>query len=144
MELEQMRFAHKFEFTFNIDPEINTKQVKIPSMLFQPYLENSIWHGILPMDKKGQLDVKITKEEGNSIKISIFDNGIGIETSLKMKDDTPRDHISVGMEITKNRLALYQQSNNSHASVVGPYEIKEDGITIGTQVELFLPMLDPE
>ena len=144
MELEQMRFAHKFEFTFNIDPEINTKQVKIPSMLFQPYLENSIWHGILPMDKKGQLDVKITKEEGNSIKISIFDNGIGIETSLKMKDDTPRDHISVGMEITKNRLALYQQSNNSHASVVGPYEIKEDGKTIGTQVELFLPMLDPE
>jgi len=144
MELEQMRFSHKFEFTFDIDPEIKTKQIKIPSMLFQPYLENSIWHGILPMDKKGQLDVKITKEEGNSIKISIFDNGIGIETSMSMKDNTPRDHISVGMEITKNRLALYQQSSNSPASVVGPFEIKKDGHTIGTQVELFLPMLDTE
>jgi hypothetical protein len=144
MELEQMRFSHKFEFTFDIDPEIKTKQIKIPSMLFQPYLENSIWHGILPMDKKGQLDVKITKEEGNSIKISIFDNGIGIETSMSMKDNTPRDHISVGMEITKNRLALYQQSSNSPASVVGPFEIKKDGHTIGTQVELFLPMLDSE
>jgi ligand-binding sensor domain-containing protein/two-component sensor histidine kinase len=144
MELEQMRFAHKFEFHFDVDPDINTRLINIPSMLFQPYLENSIWHGILPMETKGQIDVSIRRADENSISIVIFDNGIGIDTSMKLKDEKPKDHISVGMEITKNRLALYKQLSQSNASVTGPFEVQKDGKTIGTKVELTLPMLTQE
>ena len=145
MELEQMRFANKFEFSFDVDKNINTRDIQIPSMLFQPYLENSIWHGILPMDHMGNIAVKICSLENDSIKISIFDNGIGIETSIQQKNQQPKDHISVGMEITKNRLALYQQINKKEASVLGPFEVKKNGKTIGTQVELILPLLnDPQ
>lgn len=141
MELEQMRFSHKFDFEFKVDKSINTREIKIPSMLFQPYLENSIWHGILPMENHGQIEVEVSSKEENSISIKIFDNGIGIDTSLKHKTEN-QDHISVGMEITKNRLALYEQLSKQEASVIGPYEIQEKGVTIGTQVELILPRLN--
>lgn len=142
MELEQMRFSDKFTFSFEVDPTIITREINIPSMLFQPYLENSIWHGILPMEQLGKIEVSICAVNSNSIKISIFDNGIGIDTSMKQKGEQPNDHISVGMQITKNRLELYQQINNKEASVVGPFEVKENGITIGTKVELILPLLE--
>lgn len=141
MELEQMRFSHKFEFSFQIDKTINTRDTFIPSMLFQPYLENSIWHGVLPMKQQGQIDITINKIDKDSISIKIVDNGIGIETSRKSKEDKPEDHISAGMEITKNRLALYQQINKINATVNGPFEINKDGISVGTQVELVLPLL---
>lgn len=141
MELEQMRFAHKFDFAFNVDKGINTREINIPSMLFQPYLENSIWHGILPMDIHGQIKVDISNVEDDCISIKIFDNGIGIDTSMKHKIEN-QDHISVGMDITKNRLALFEQLSNKKASVKGPYEILEGGKTIGTQVELILPRLN--
>lgn len=144
MELEQMRFAHKFEFSFHVDKGINTREISIPSMLFQPYLENSIWHGILPMESKGQIDVSIKLIDQGNLSIQIFDNGIGIDTSMKLKDEKPKDHISVGMEITKSRLALYSQIKESEASVTGPYELKKEGQTIGTQVELRLPLLRSE
>ena len=134
--------TEKFTFSFTVDSSINTREINIPSMLFQPYLENSIWHGILPMDQMGKIEVKICTVNRNSLKISIFDNGIGFETSIIQKNEQPNDHISVGMQITKNRLALYQQISNKEASVLGPYEVKENGITIGTQVELILPLLE--
>jgi len=142
MELEQMRFSDKFVFSFEVDPSIITRDINIPSMLFQPYLENSIWHGILPMKELGKIEVSICAVNSDTIKISIFDNGIGIDTSLKQKNEQPNDHISVGMQITKNRLALYQQISKKEASVNGPFEVKENGITIGTKVELILPLLE--
>lgn len=144
MELEQMRFGDKFDFNFTINTKLNTRQIKIPSMLFQPYLENSIWHGILPMQDKGQIDVTIDPLEDDIISIKIFDNGIGIDTSRKQKNENPKDHISVGMEITKNRLDLYRQISKKNASVIGPIEIQKEGKTIGTQVELILPLLNGE
>lgn len=142
MELEQMRFGDKFNFNFTINKALNTRQIKIPSMLFQPYLENSIWHGILPMQDMGHIDVTIDPLNEDSISIKIFDNGIGIDTSMKQKNENPKDHISVGMEITKNRLNLYRQISKKQASVVGPLEIQKEGKTIGTQVELILPLLN--
>jgi nitrate/nitrite-specific signal transduction histidine kinase len=96
------------------------------------------------MEGEGRVDVHISEINEESIKISIFDNGIGIDTSMRIKGEQPRDHISVGMEITKNRLALYQQLSKSTATVLGPFEVKEDGKTIGTMVELTLPKLSQE
>ena len=137
-----MRFSDKFTFSFDVDPTITTRDINIPSMLFQPYVENSIWHGILPMEQPGKIEVSISAVNSDSIKISIFDNGIGIDTSMKQKGEQPNDHISVGMQITKNRLELYQQINNKEASVIGPFEVKENGNTIGTKVEFILPLLE--
>jgi len=105
LKLEQMRFQDKFDFKIDIDESLRFSSVKIPSMLLQPYIENSIWHGILPANKHGEILVKVFKENDQLI-ITIRDNGIGIETSLNEKKDKKQLHISKGMELTKGRINL--------------------------------------
>ncbi len=52
MELERVRFSNKFDFNINIEPEIDVERTYIPPMLIQPYVENSILHGITKKQKK--------------------------------------------------------------------------------------------
>ena len=53
LELEMIRFKDKFEYEINIDEEIDTLLYKVPTMLIQPYVENSICHGLMPGESKG-------------------------------------------------------------------------------------------
>ena len=144
LELEQMRFKDEFDYQINVDSSINTHQVKIPSMLFQPYLENSVWHGLLPMKKMGHILITISKNGNSAIKIKIADNGIGVNTSLGEKIKNKQDHVSKGIEITQSRIKLFKQISKKDASVEGPMEIIENSITKGTVVILRLPLLDNE
>lgn len=144
LSLENMRFKNKFEYELFIDEEIDTEGVKIPPMLLQPYVENSIWHGILPMDHPGIIWIKITPVGDSIVKISIRDNGIGIKTSLKSKEGTQGDHISRGIEITSGRLAILKKLTNENLRIEGPNEIyNEDGQVAGTEVVLFIPQVEP-
>ncbi|RLD27423.1 MAG: hypothetical protein DRI54_01115 [Bacteroidetes bacterium] len=141
MGLEQMRFKDRFDFNFIIDKDIDLLRTKVPSMLFQPYLENSIWHGILPMKHKGNIDIKIIKSDDENLRIEIVDNGIGIRTSLGEKVKKKSDHISKGMDITKARIELFKQIGKNNAKIIGPEELTKDSKPTGTRVELILPLL---
>ncbi len=142
MGLEQMRFKDRFDYNFIIDKNIDLLRTKVPSMLFQPYLENSIWHGILPMKHKGCINIKIIKLDDDNLRIEIVDNGIGIRTSLGEKVKKKTDHISKGMDITKARIELFKQIGKNNAKIIGPEELNKDGKPIGTRVELVLPLLE--
>lgn len=139
--LEQMRFKNRFSYEFRIDHEVNIRKTKIPAMLFQPYLENSIWHGILPMKTKGHIDININKTGASQLQIDIIDNGIGLRASRAGKTEQKSDHISKGMDITRARMALFKKIENSQAYVVGPVEIEKNGHSAGTRVELHLPLI---
>ncbi|MBC7865118.1 MAG: hypothetical protein IAF38_19240, partial [Bacteroidia bacterium] len=140
MELEHMRFENKFGYHINIEGDIDTDSIEIPPMLLQPYIENSIWHGILPMQKPGTITITV-KEVGDTIMFSIEDNGIGIEASLEKKRQKGALHISRGMEITNGRINLLKTITNSGLSVKGPFDVKNElnGAT-GTRVEIVLPI----
>jgi ligand-binding sensor domain-containing protein len=139
LQLEHMRFQDKFEFTIVIDPLIDQDSVKVPSMLLQPFLENSIWHGILPNEKLGLIQVDVVKNNGN-IEFCIRDNGIGIETSLKKKQDV-NSHVSQGMNITIGRIELINRMTSESVALLGPYEIRDDSnLVIGTEVRIILPV----
>ncbi|MFZ2339226.1 MAG: hypothetical protein WAW07_05810 [Bacteroidales bacterium] len=56
LELESIRFKDKFDFRITIDDEIDPIMHKVPTMLIQPYVENSISHGLIP--KEGKLPWK--------------------------------------------------------------------------------------
>jgi len=137
LKLELMRFQGKFEYTINVEPSISTETVKVPAMLLQPFVENSIWHGILPSKKDGDLKISITSENGGML-ISIEDNGIGIEASRRAKSG--KTHISKGMAITNSRITLLNELSEDTLMINGPYELKsEDGTVLGTCVEIVLP-----
>ena len=139
LSLEQMRFQGRFDYSFNIDETLDTDLVQIPAMMLQPFLENSIWHGILPVEKHGVISLNIS-QSGDAVCIEIIDNGIGFETSISQKKSSSNMHISKGMEITENRIELYRKMTGLKYEVDGPEELKnEEGVTLGTTVKIFLP-----
>ena len=137
LSLENMRFTDKFSYEINVDDDIDKEGIKVPSMLLQPFVENSINHGILPMDKKGKVTVNIKKNKEDELIFEIEDDGIGIEESLKSKGSDNKPHNSKGLEITKSRLELIRNMTNKNAYIVGPMEIKnKNDKSQGTRVEI--------
>jgi streptogramin lyase len=140
ISLENMRFKNKFTYQINIQNDIDTQNVKIPPMLLQPYVENSIWHGILPLEQPGHIQLNINSLPDGSIKFAIEDNGIGIETSLMEKNKTKNNHISRGIEITSGRLVVLKKILNEEIIINGPFELKNNlGLACGTRVEIIIP-----
>lgn len=134
LSLEAMRFKDRFDYTIDVR-DVDTESVMIPSMIMQPFVENSIIHGILPNeDKKGIIKISV-KMEGDYLKMEITDNGIGVRQSLAGKIGIEGDHRSQGMEITSKRIELIQKIAHKDMSLIGPEEIvNSDGSINGTRV----------
>jgi len=139
LSLELMRFKDKFEYKIEIDDEIEPDNIYVLCMLLQPFVENSIWHGILPSGKKGLITIKIVPEDSARLRIVIIDDGIGINHSLSAKNEINNQHNSKGMKITKDRIMLLQKMSNLDLFISGPNEIKDGELTLGTKVEIVLP-----
>lgn len=139
LSLESMRFKDRFDYEINVK-NVDVESEFIPSMIMQPFVENSIIHGILPNeDKKGliRIDVEI---KNDYIEILIEDNGIGIKNSLSNKSRVNGDHKSQGMEITSKRIELIQKISENDISMIGPDEIVDnDGSINGTRVLIKIP-----
>ncbi len=139
LKLEHMRFKDKFEYSISIAPDIPQDLIKVPAMLLQPFLENSIWHGLLPKKEAGWVKVRLLRRD-NSLHMEIEDNGVGIENSLKSKTGTD-SHISKGMEITQSRIDLIQKMSGEKVQLIGPYQVNGDqGEVMGTKVEIIIPV----
>lgn len=140
LSLESMRFKDRFDYTIDAHG-IETDSILIPAMILQPFVENSIIHGILPnLEKKGFIQLEV-KEENGYLLMSVEDNGIGVNHSITKKGDIEGDHRSKGMEITSKRIELIQKISNDDISLVGPYEIYNDDRSIkGTRVLLKIPL----
>lgn len=112
LALEKTRFADKFDYEIDVDESLNTHSLKVPGMLVQPFLENAIWHGLRYRTTKGFLKVSFEKEN-QYLKITIEDNGIGIEESKKLKTEHQKNREGRGMKNTLERITLlndlYQQ-----------------------------------
>lgn len=132
ISLEMMRFQEKFQYELTISSDINTENILIPSMILQPFVENSIWHGILPKGSEGKITLSIYTENDYTV-FEIEDNGIGIETSLKNK--TINDHQSQGMLITSGRIDILKKVNEQKMYIEGPFQVTDkDGNSLGTKV----------
>lgn len=132
LRLEKYRFGEKFNYHINIDQQIDTEEILIPSMILQPYIENAIWHGIMPKEEGGYVEVNMTKENEEYLSIKIIDDGIGIENALA---DKKSKHQSKGMDLTQERLNLL---NRIEAKPVQLF-IKQNG-TSGTTITILIPL----
>ena len=133
LSLENMRFKEKFTYNIHIDEKVETELTKVPAMFMQPFVENSIWHGVLPMETPGEITIDIYKQEEKTI-FEIKDNGIGISTSLKNKSKDQSAHSSKGMKIAANRIELLQKVIEREITIEGPFEMTEKGKVLGTKV----------
>lgn len=100
--LEQERLNHKFEASIDLNFESAPDTLLIPPLLFQPFVENAIWHGLMNLDGQGQLEIKIEEKEKHLI-IQIKDNGIGRAKAEAKKQNSVFQKPSVGLEISQGR-----------------------------------------
>ena len=52
VELEQLRFKNNFTVSITVDETIHIEEVLMPSLITQPFIENAIWHGLLPLTER--------------------------------------------------------------------------------------------
>jgi sensor histidine kinase YesM len=135
-----MRFKDKFDYQVHIAPDVESHETVLPPMIFQPYVENSIKHGINPLPSGGKITIDIRKRDEDHLIVSIRDNGIGITASKAKRANRPQDHVSRGMQITKDRLALFARMSGKEHDV-STHEINNpDGTIGGTEVRMLLPL----
>ena len=74
LELESLRFEQRFQYRIAVADEIDSRVLSVPPLIIQPYVENAIWHGLMPKKEAGILDIEVYPE-GEIIFCKITDNG---------------------------------------------------------------------
>ena len=105
MDLEQLRTDNKFEYIVEFEQGIDEEEVYIPSMIIQPFVENSIWHGISAIEGKGMIRISFSMQSAKALNIIVEDNGVGIMQSKKYSTRT-EDHLHLSMEMIRKRLEI--------------------------------------
>lgn len=102
VEIEKARFEDKLKVEYSIEEGIDCL---LPPLTLQPLVENAIKHGILPKKEGGYVRVSAIME-GDLVKISVFDNGVGIpeKTIEKLKDENVKHIDSIGLNNVNQRL----------------------------------------
>ena len=139
MELESMRFKHKFEYIINVDNSIDADLSFIPAFIVQPFIENAIWHGIMNLNGPGRIKVDFIADE-DLIVCTIEDNGIGRARSMELKSDSGSGKSSMGISITETRLALLSSFYGVKLKVTFTDVLSPDNEVIGTKVHVNLPV----
>ena len=104
LELQKIRYSGKFDYRIEIDDEIDPEVVMIPPMLAQPFIENSIEHGIKHRETPGHIDIRFTRQDGTLI-FEVEDNGIGREKAREIGILQDQKHRSMATSLTIQRLA---------------------------------------
>lgn len=106
--LEQVRFGDKLEFYTDIE----TENFMIPPLILQPVVENAIKHGISKKQTGGTVILR-TRDIGESIVISVEDDGVGFDLNAPEKRD------SVGLKNISFRLRHLVNGTLNIASEIG-------------------------
>ncbi|MBL87244.1 MAG: sensor histidine kinase [Winogradskyella sp.] len=105
--IENIRFSNEIVLNTYIDDDIDLHSIRLPSLVLQPFIENSIWHGLSSKKGKKQIDIEVTKESSDFVLIKIIDNGIGREQSAHIKENKVIKRKSLGLNLTKERLTNF-------------------------------------
>jgi len=137
LSMEKLRFENNFEYQIIKDNRIDYNDTMIPPMLLQPFVENAIWHGLMPLTTKGTLSISFT-DNTDFIHCRIEDNGIGRAKADQMKRNK-QSHISSGIQNVMERIELLNRINKKKIQLTITDLHNSDGSASGTLVEIMLP-----
>lgn len=139
LNLEKMRFNNDFNYTFNLQKNLEKDSIIIPSMLIQPFIENSIKHGFMHSNNDKLLRVEISQIEDYLI-VKIDDNGIGRNASSEINAKRPKFSSGFAIKASQNRLDLMNEISEKkiHLEIIDKTD--SFGKSLGTLVILKLPI----
>jgi len=143
LNLEKLRFQESFTYEINTGTDVDTGSIMIPNMIIQPFVENTLWHGIINSGMKGHVTISFTFEDVDidsiicrSLIIKVTDNGIGITEAKKNKKE---DHISKGIHIIEERLRLLSSKMELPTPIMFDDLGTRNDNSHGTEVIISLP-----
>ena len=140
MSIENIRFSNEIDFKIDIDPSLSLETIKIPPLVLQPFLENSLWHGLSSKKDDKEITISIDKISPEYIKIEIEDNGIGRKSAGKIKAEKSINRKSIGVNLTTNRLINFSKNLKNDYSIFYKDLENEEKIASGTKVVIKLPL----
>ncbi|MHA7129512.1 sensor histidine kinase [Algoriphagus namhaensis] len=131
LTLESIRFEGGIDLLMDIPEDVNLTDFQFPPLVLQPFFENAIWHGL--MNQKGRKWIKVAmKPTETGYRMSIRDNGIGRKSAAEINAKRTMKKESLGMSLSQDRLALFNQSESLHYHFeIIDHEDKDDS---GTEV----------
>jgi LytS/YehU family sensor histidine kinase len=139
LSLEKLRFKEKIDYSIEVDPLINDSKFVLPPMLIQPYVENSMRHGLRhKVDGKGHIWLKF-RTNGSRLFITVEDNGIGRKKAGTFKTSEHIEYQSKGMSLTAERIRMINTKYNDPI-VIDVIDLEDEyGVPQGTRVVMELP-----
>ncbi|MCB2219780.1 MAG: tetratricopeptide repeat protein [Bacteroidetes bacterium] len=137
LELQSLRYDGKFDFSIKLDETIDPAETLIPPMMAQPFIENAIEHGLRHKKERGSLKIEFAAN-GQSIKCTISDDGVGREKAKEM--EAKKGHQSMATGITRERLANFSKKFRQKFILQIEDLISQTGDAGGTLVVLELPI----
>ena len=128
MELQRDRFKQDFSFSFEVDDHIDQSDVCLPTLILQPFIENTIERGFRNLDYHGEIVLSF-QLQSNELHIKIQDNGKGLKAGASTR----------ATEMINDRLYLLNKMNKTSASY-----LVRDRSSGGVVVEIFLPLITRE
>lgn len=138
VDMEELRIKDHFLYSCNIQPGIPTQTIQVPPLFLQPFIENAIKHGIMPLkNKQGQLELTIIQQEDYLV-FRVSDNGVG----RKNRKET-LGHKSQGMDISLKRIKMLIKNSNitDHIEIIDQQDAS--GNASGTDVVIKLAHKTP-
>lgn len=136
LELEQLRFEKKFTFSISIQEDINSSEMRLPALMLQPYVENSVWHGLMNKAEEEAKRVSLQfVKKGAVLEIRIEDNGIG---RLKASSLPRHTHKPKATSINSKRTEILSLLGKGKGEVKVE-DVIEDGVIAGTLVIITIP-----
>jgi tetratricopeptide (TPR) repeat protein len=137
LELEAVRFGQRFNYRLSVEDGVDKSFVKVPPSILQPYVENSVWHGLMHKEEGGTIAIEVFFE-GPTLYYKITDDGIGRGGSQSFKDSSST-HQSMGTRLTEHRINLLHYRNQPGSNVTVKDLVNGDGTPAGTEVLLNVP-----
>ncbi|MFK7973115.1 MAG: histidine kinase [Bacteroidia bacterium] len=141
LSLEHLRTKAHFDYSIDVEKSLDPFVIEIPSMLIQPFVENAIWHGLMPGVKGGKLTINFRRKD-NYLLCTVEDNGIGRKQSEILKQQSMLKHTSRGTTLIQERIDAFNALDlGGEALRLNILDLQDDqGKGIGTRVEIAVPM----
>jgi len=135
--LEKLRFKEHLNYSINVEPGLDLSEIMVPPLLVQPLVENSIKHGILPLEsQKGFISINIY-ERHNELIVEVKDNGVGMSIAAGNKDSL---HESFGLENMRKRIAQLGIIQGKNIRLLIQEITNSSGTPEGTSVQIIIPL----
>jgi sensor histidine kinase YesM len=106
-------------------------------MLFQPFVENAIWHGLMHKPEPGRLDI-LLRVYADILTCTITDNGVGRAVAAAASSKSAQKRKSMGIDITQQRLNLINGPADNGHSVAIEDLYDSQGAPAGTRVTILI------